>query len=128
MSLDDLLLTTRNAGITIKVQGDQLVLAVPPGALTPELRDQLQRYKPAILERLAPVTELILLRDGPTVPAPAVLLALDLERRGFRQSVDASGQYQIEPREGLSEGDRARIARWRTHLGAIVSYEAPVCA
>ena len=64
----------------------------------------------------------------PTLPIEAIELALDFERRGYLQSVDATGQYQIEPRPGLSEGDLARIARWRLHLACIVAYQAPEIA
>jgi hypothetical protein len=65
------------------------------------------------------------LKNGPTLPAPAVVLALDLEARGFRMSVDAAHQFQIEPAAGLTDGDRAAIARWRHYLGAIIEYRAP---
>lgn len=127
MSLDEVLTAARQADIRLQVEGDRLVVDAPAGALTPELRDQLVRYKPALLARLAPVA-LISLRGGLVVPAPALLLALDLERRGFRLSLDAADQVVvIEPTEALTDLDRAGIARWRHHLGVIVAYEAPLC-
>lgn len=61
------------------------------------------------------------LRHGLLVSRESVDLALDLERRGFRQTVDRLGCYQIEPGAGLSDSDRSRIARWSVHLAAIVS-------
>ncbi|MGE3508422.1 MAG: hypothetical protein AB7N65_06015 [Vicinamibacterales bacterium] len=54
------------------------------------------------------------------VPVEAVGLAIDLERRGFRQVLDEHGRYAVEPAAGLSESDRSRIARWRVHLGVLV--------
>ena len=59
--------------------------------------------------------------DASVAPPGAVDLALDLERRGFRQGLDAAGRYFVEPAGGLSEGDRARLARWRPYLAAIIS-------
>ena len=56
---------------------------------------------------------------------PALLLALDLEGRGFRLSLEDEGnQFQIEPRATLTAEDVAGIRRWQHHLGAIVSYNA----
>lgn len=55
------------------------------------------------------------------VPVEAVGLAIDLERRGFRQVLDEHGRYAVEPGAGLSESDRSRIARWRVHLAALVA-------
>lgn len=129
MSADELLTTCRQAGVILTVEGDSLSVDAPRGALTPALRAALVRCKSELLTRLlAPVTEFVSLRGGLTVPAPALRLAVDLEARGFRQSVDTEHQYQIEPSKALTDQDRTGIARWRLHLGAIVSYEAPTCA
>jgi hypothetical protein len=70
------------------------------------------------------VTEFVYLRGGLTVPRPALELALDLEGRGFRMSLDAGQQFQIEPAAALTEADLAAIRRWRLHLGAIIGYDA----
>ena len=43
---------------------------------------------------LQPNPELIYLRGGLTVTRPSLELALKLERRGYRQTVDEHGQYQ----------------------------------
>jgi hypothetical protein len=106
------------------VQGDRLIVDAPTGALTPELRSELARHKPALLTLLRPVTAFITLRHGPTLPADAIRLAIDLEARGFRMSLDAHQQFQIEPAAQLTDEDRAAVARWRLHLGAIVGYDA----
>jgi hypothetical protein len=127
MTVQDILTLTSRAGIVLEARGDRLHVEAPAGSVTPELRDALARLKPEILARLSPVPEFIYLRGGLTVPRPALELAIALEARGFRQRVDAEGRYQIEPSAGLSDGDRARIARWRRHLPGIISYEVP-CA
>jgi hypothetical protein len=93
--------------------------------VTPELRDALALHKPALLALLAPASGLITLKNGPTLPAAAIVLAIDLESRGFRMSVDEAHQFNIEPAAGLTDIDRAGIARWHDHLGAIVDYRAP---
>ena len=85
----------------------------------------LARHKAALLAMLAPVTEFVYLKSGLTVPLPALRLALDLEQRGFRMSLDHARQLQIDPGAGLTDTDRATIARWRLHLGAIVGYVPP---
>lgn len=127
-TVEDIIRLTKRAGITLEAQGDQLVIDAPAGTLTPELRDQLVRHKPALLARLAPVNEFVSLRGGLTVPRPALELALDLEARGFRMTFDAAEQLHIEPAAGLTDVDRAGIVRWERHLGAILTYEAPTPA
>ncbi|MGE3510550.1 MAG: hypothetical protein AB7N65_16890 [Vicinamibacterales bacterium] len=59
-----------------------------------------------------------------TLPVEVLALALDLESRGFRQSVDARGEYQVEPSAGLTESDRLQVGRWRRHLAVVVAYAA----
>ena len=61
-----------------------------------------------------------------TMPTPAVELALNLERRGFRLSVDGS-TLRVSPTEDdeLSNADRDAIRTWKKHLMFIVGYEAP---
>ena len=62
--------------------------------------------------------------SGLTLPLPALLLAWDLERRGFRLSLDADTQVVITPRATLTDTDRAAIRGRRLHLGAIVACDA----
>jgi hypothetical protein len=99
--------------------------------VTPELRDALVRHKPALLAALSPSPGFVTLaRDAvtgfvPTLPVEAIELGIDLEARRFRQFVDASGKYQIEPTARLTDADRAAIARWRRHLAVIVTYAPP---
>ena len=91
--------------------------------LTPELRDALTAHKPELLALLRPC-ELVSLKGGLVVPVPALRLALDLEGRGFRMGLDEHRQFVIEPTSTLTEADLVAIARWRLHLGAIVTYDA----
>jgi hypothetical protein len=128
MTATELLTAVRQAGIVLEVRGDRLHVEAPAGVLTPTLRDELTRCKAALLELLAPVTEFVYLRGGLTVPRPALELALDLERRGFRMSLDADQQFQIEPAATLTEADLTVIRRWRLHLGAIIGYTCEVLA
>lgn len=112
------------AGIVLKVAGDRLTYEAPAGAMTPELREELARQKPALLTLLKP-TEFVTLKNGPTLPADAIRLAIDLEARGFRMTLDRGQQFTIEPAAHLTDEDRGLIARWRLHLGAIMGYQAP---
>lgn len=124
MTADDLLNVAKAGGILLEVRGDTLHVDAPRGAVTPEIRDALVRHKSELLTRLETATEFVCLRGGLTVPLQALQLALDLERRGLRMSVDEQQQFQIEPGPGLTDADRASIVRWRRHLCAIVTYNA----
>jgi hypothetical protein len=123
MTADDFLLLARVNDIRLEAHGVRLHVEAPAGVLSPELRVELTHLKPALLALLAPVTEFIPLKGGLVVPAPALLLALDLERRGFRMSLDRDQQFQIEPIETLTEVDLSGFHRWRLHLGAIIGYD-----
>ena len=127
MTAHELIAEVTKLGIVLEARGGRLHVEAPAGVVTPELRETLSRHKVALLALLVPVTEFVTLKDGPTLPLPAVVLALDLERRGFRQWLDAANQYQIEG-GGLTDDDRTAIARWRMHLGAIIGYTAPEIA
>ncbi len=123
MTATDLLTSCRAAGIILAADGDSLAVDAPAGALTPALRDTLARHKPELLALLAPV-DYVTYGGGLALPLPAVELALDLERRGFRLRLDELQQVQIEPAGGLMATDRAAIARWRVDLALAVAYDA----
>ena len=128
MSPLDLLTAVRDAGIRLQVAGDRrdrLHFDAPAGALTPELRAALLEHKATLLALLAPVTEFVTLKGGLVLPLPAVLLALDLERRGFRLSLDAEDHIVIDPQAAFTEIDVIAIDHWRLHLAALLSYECP---
>jgi hypothetical protein len=92
---------------------DEYEFVVQPRLAGHELRDQIARHKSELLAALAPVTEYVYLKGGLSVSLPALVLALDLETRGFRMSLDHDQQFQVEPPTRLTECDRAAIARWR---------------
>ena len=65
------------------------------------------------------------LKNGPTVPAAAIALAIDLEARGIPLATDPDHQFIVPTDSRLTPADDAAIARWRSHLGALVDYRAP---
>lgn len=62
---------------------------------------------------------------GLTLPAAAVLLALDLEARGCHFQLDGE-DILVGPSDRLTDHDRVQIRRWKRHLRAIVAYDASV--
>jgi len=124
MSTAELLATVKAAGIVLTATGDRLTYDAPKGRMTPDLRAQIIASKAELLRLLAPSPEFVCLRGGLTLPLPALLLALDLESRGFKMSVDEAHQFQIERTPLLTDEDRAGISRWRLHMGAILEYDA----
>jgi hypothetical protein len=123
MTLSDVLAATQASGIRLEARGATLHVEAPSGTMTPELREGLAHHKPAILVTLKPGFEY--LRGGLTVPKAALLLALDLEERGIELRTDADHQFIVPDDPRLTVADRAAIARWFHHLGAIIEYEAP---
>lgn len=123
MTATQILVLAATQDIVLAAQGDRLVVDAPTGALTPELRSELVRHKPALLALLTAPRAFVTLRQGPTLPVEAIELAIDLERRGFRLSVDAWKQFQIEPTSPLTDIDLTAVSRWRLHLAAIVSHD-----
>ena len=67
------------------------------------------------------------LRGGMVVPIEPVLLALDLEARGFRMVSD-DGDIVITPFSKLTQEDCRQLRRWKQHVISILNYEAPTCA
>ena len=53
MNPDQLLTITREKGIVLKAQGDQLDFKAPCGAMTPELAESLKQHKPEIIKILS---------------------------------------------------------------------------
>jgi TubC N-terminal docking domain len=122
VTAEEMLAVARTHDIALEVQGDRLVMDAPVGALTPELRAELVRRKPALVALLA--RKFVTLKNGLILPLPAITLALDLERRGARLSLDADRQIVVAPSAALTDTDRVAIYRWRLHLAAIVAYIA----
>jgi hypothetical protein len=122
MTLEALMAETDRLGIRLEARGELLHVDAPAGVVTPELRDALSCFKPVLLSLLSPVTQFVSLKGGLVLPVPAIALAIDLERRGFRLWLDRNQQFHIEPAPALTDLDRAGIRRWHWHLGAIVAY------
>jgi hypothetical protein len=130
LTLDDapaLLKQLRTEGFELKAEGDALLVR-PTDRLTPALREQLTRLKVALLALLRPSRRYVTLANGPTLPAEALELALDLECRGIPLHTDANHQFVMPDDERLTDGDRRAIERWRPHLSAAIEYEAPEIA
>ena len=131
MTVRQLLAEANSRGIRLEARDGRLRFEAPRGAMTPDLRDSIHHHRDELLTLLdAPTepTEFVLLQGGLAVPASALQLAIDLEARGFKQSVIGDGAYHVEPAADLTDVDRAGIVRWRRHLAALVSYEPPEVA
>ncbi len=124
MTPTEILMLARTNDIVLDVQGDRLIVDAPTGALTPELRAELARHKAALVALLAPPRAFVTLKNGPTLPVDVIRLAIDLEARGIPLQTDDVHQFIIPNDPRLTAADRAAIARWRHHLGAIVEYDA----
>jgi TubC N-terminal docking domain len=124
MSPTELLTAIRHAGIDLQADGDRLVYDAPKGMMTAELRIAIVEQKAALLAILARPRAFVTLVSGLILPIEAIELALDLEARGFKMSLDTCDQFQIEPSNALTAADLAAIQRWRLHLASIISYNA----
>jgi len=70
MTPAEILTPAKAQDIVLAVQSDRLVVDAPIGVVTPDLRGELVRHKPALaaLRALAFVTH----ENGPTLPRPAI--------------------------------------------------------
>jgi hypothetical protein len=72
---------------------------------------------------ISTASEQVVLRGGLCVPAAAVDLLLDLERRDFDVYIDTTdGAVVCRPARLLSEGDKRAITALRDPLKALISY------
>ena len=69
-------------------------------------------------------SDVIDLRNGPTVPAAVVRLAVDLEDRGFHLRIEGAKLVVRSATVALclTKKDKILIKQWRHHLLAVVSY------
>lgn len=69
------------------------------------------------------------LRNGPTLPAAVICLALELEARGYGFSISGEQLRLLPPKdkpeEALTPFDRERIRVMKSHLLALVAYVPP---
>jgi hypothetical protein len=59
------------------------------------------------------------------LPLAPILLALDLEARGFRMRREADDVLDVQPYQRLTSADCAAIRLWKWHLLSIVDYTPP---
>jgi hypothetical protein len=64
----------------------------------------------------------VVLKGGPVLPVEPMLLALDLEERGFTMTRDEGAVLSVQPYQRLTPEDCAAIRRWKWHLLSIVDY------
>lgn len=64
----------------------------------------------------------VTLRGGVVVPAPAYLLLLSLEARGFTLTDPDDGSLIVKPADQLTEDDRVAIRRWKYFLLSLIGY------
>ena len=67
----------------------------------------------------------VLLKGGLALPIEPILLALELEERGFTMTKEEPDTLSVQPCQRLTRDDCRRIRRWKPHLLAIVSYQPP---
>ena len=67
----------------------------------------------------------VVLRGGLTLPVEPILLALELEERGFTLTRMDDNVLSVQPHQRLTPDDRGRIRQWKHHLLAVVDYVAP---
>jgi hypothetical protein len=66
----------------------------------------------------------VTLRGGLALPLAPLLLALDLEARGFRLEADGD-VIIITPYSRLTDEDRRQLTLWKPHVLALLGYHAP---
>jgi hypothetical protein len=66
-------------------------------------------------------TRYVVLRGGLALPLEPILLALELEERGFGLTRDGD-VLSVQPYERLTRDDCQRIRRWKLHLLALIDY------
>lgn len=69
-------------------------------------------------------SEFITLRGGLTVPVEPVMLALDLEQRGFAMWAEGE-DILVQPAKRLTPEDIAGLKQWKRHVVALLNYQPP---
>jgi hypothetical protein len=67
----------------------------------------------------------VLLPGGLALPVEPILLAMELEDRGFSLTKEEPDTLSVQPYQRLTREDCTRIRRWKAHLLALVSYVPP---
>jgi len=66
----------------------------------------------------------VILAGGLALPIEPMMLALELEERGFTLTRESDDVLNVQPYQRLTSEDCDRIRRWKRHLLAIAEYEA----
>jgi hypothetical protein len=69
----------------------------------------------------------VTLNGGLVVPAEPLVLTLDLQARGFELTPDGSDLI-VRPFSKLTAEDCRLLRRWKSHILAVLAYEAPSCS
>ena len=67
----------------------------------------------------------VLLPGGLALPVEPILLAMELEDRGFTLRKEEPDTLSVQPYQRHTREDCTRIRRWKPHLLALVSYVPP---
>ena len=67
----------------------------------------------------------VLLKNGLALPIDPILLALELEERGFSMTREEDDVLSVQPYERLTPDDYTRIRRWKFHLLSLLEYVPP---
>lgn len=67
----------------------------------------------------------VVLKAGLALPIEPLMLALELEQRGFQLHRDGETLI-VQPARALTPTDRWRIRRWKQHLFAVIAYQEPL--
>ena len=63
----------------------------------------------------------VVLKGGMVIPAPAYVLLLDLETRGFTLAMDGS-TLVVSPPDQLTREDCSRLRRWKWFIAMLMDY------
>jgi hypothetical protein len=67
----------------------------------------------------------VVLKGGLALPIDPILLALELEKRGFSMAKEEPDTLNVQPYQRRTADDCARIKRWKPHLLALLTYVPP---
>jgi hypothetical protein len=65
------------------------------------------------------------LHGGPLLPVEPILLAFELEERGFTLTRLDGDVLSVQPYDRLTREDCSRIKRWKWHVLALLDYVPP---
>ncbi|MDH3276103.1 MAG: condensation domain-containing protein, partial [Gammaproteobacteria bacterium] len=123
MSVDELLTKLRSVDVNLVLEGDELRVSAPKGALDAELRDQLSNNKAAIIKALGSAKRTTTLSAQPIErlkPSPDYPVSFAQERLWFLDQLEPGKAFYNMPLAIRLHGELSIPALGRT-LNAIVS-------